>query len=179
MKTLFYLTTLLLLTFYTSTMQAQHWQTPVIKGYGKVVDYPDAEVQPNPEKEYKILFHITSDDEKEGVNLKLWKIARLINLMGLQNVPKENVHIVAVISGPATLLVLSDKAYFEKLGKPNPNMDLLKQLKKYGVKIQVCGQALAERKINPKTELNEFTVLTLSAMIAIPTYQMEGYVLMF
>lgn len=178
MKTLLYLVTLFLFALYSTDIQAQQWQTPAIEQYGKVVNYPDAVVQPNPEKEYKLLFHIKNDKEREGVNEKLWKIARFINLMGLQNVPKENIQIVAIISGSATPIALSDKAYQKKTGKINPNMDLLEQLKKYDVKIKVCGQALAERNINPETDLNVYTDLTLSTLIDFPTYQMEGYSIM-
>lgn len=179
MKTLYFLAILLSVTFYSESMKAQNWQTPIIEGYGRVTDFPDAKVQPDPAKEYKILFHITSANEREGVNAGLWKIARLINLMGLRKVPKENIHLIAVVSGPATALALSGKAGLEKTEKENQNLDLLKKLNNYGVEIEVCGQAVAKHNFDAEKDLNQFTVLTLSALIAIPTYQMQGYVLMF
>ncbi|WP_194852295.1 DsrE family protein [Nonlabens antarcticus] len=159
-------------------MKSQEWQTPAIEGYGRVVDFPNAAAQPDPNKEYKVLFHITSDAEKEGVNTSLWKIARFINLMELRKVPKEQIHIIAVISGAATAITLNDQAYLERLKRDNPNLDLLKKLVTYGVTIEVCGQALAERDFKP-SEVNHFTTLTLSAMIDIPTHQMEGYTIMY
>lgn len=179
MKTVYFLAILLSLTSYTSTMNAQNWQTPIIEGYERVTDFPDAKIQPDPAKEYKILFHITSANEREGVNAGLWKIARLINLMGLRNVPKENIHLVAVISRSATTLALSGEAALEKTEKENPNLNLLKKLKDYGVEIEVCGQAVAKHHFDAEKDLNQFIVLTLSALIDITTYQMQGYVLMF
>lgn len=50
MKGSFYLSTLLLLIFCTTIVQAQQWQTAAITGYGKVMKYPDASVQPNAKK---------------------------------------------------------------------------------------------------------------------------------
>lgn len=179
MKTLKTITTILVLTLFSSTMNAQEWETPIIKGYGKIKDYKDAAVQPDKNLDYKILFHITSDKEKEGVNASLWHIARQINLLGASGVPKKHVKIVAVISGPATPIVLSNSDYNSRFGKDNPNLDLMKKLTDYGVKIEVCGQAAAENNIDPYKQLNPYTELTLSALIDIPTYQMKGYTVMF
>lgn len=162
-----------------NAMHAQNWETPIIKGYGKIVDYENAEMLPDSTKTYKILFHIKSAQEREGVNQGLWKIARLINLMGSHGVDKDHLKIVAVVSGGATPFVLSEKAYKAQYDKSNPNLDLLSQLKLQEVKILVCGQALAKHHIEVDTDLNEYINLTLSSLIAIPSYQMEGYVLMF
>ncbi|HEA30243.1 MAG TPA: hypothetical protein ENH91_09650, partial [Leeuwenhoekiella sp.] len=153
---------------------AQEWQTPVIDGYGKVKYFKDAGIQPEKDKEYKILYHLTSKNEKEGVNAGLWHIARQVNLFGVTGVPSQNVKIVAVISGPDTDIVMSDDAYMKRYQKKNPNLDLMKKLTDYGVKIEVCGQAAAEHNIDPYSELNKYTDFTLSALIDIPTYQMQG-----
>lgn len=160
-------------------MNAQEWKTPTIEGYGRIAEFEKVAVKPDPSKEYKVLFHITSDKEREGVNVSLWKMARLINLLENGGVPHKNIHIVAVISGPATPVTLSEKAYFKRIHKPNPNLDLMKKLTDYGVIIHLCGQAAAENGIDPMTEMNSYTKLTLSALIDIPTYQMQGYVVMF
>lgn len=161
------------------TMNAQEWKTPVIEGYGRIADFENVAIKPDPSKEYKLLFHITSDKEREGVNASLWKMARTINLLENGGVPIKNIHVVGVISGPATPVTLSEKEYFKKTQKSNPNLDLMKKLTDYGAAIHLCGQAAAENSIDPKTELNPYSKLTLSALIDIPTYQMEGYVVMF
>lgn len=169
---------LLLSVFYTSSVEAQNWETPVIKGYGSIVDYPDAAITPDQNMDYKLLFHIRSDKEKEGVIAGLGKVARVINLMGKADVPARNVHIVVVISGPATPLVLSESAYKKRTNQSNPNLDLMKKLTQYGVEIHVCGQAVAERDINTRTDLSSYTKLTQSALIDRAYYQTQGFVLM-
>ena len=160
-------------------MNAQEWKTPTIEGYGRIAEYENVAVKPDPDKEYKVLFHITSDKEREGVNTSLWKMARLINLLENGGVPHKNIHVVGVISGPATPITLSEEVYLKRMEAPNPNLDLMKKLTDYGAVIHLCGQAAAEKNINPSTDLNPYTKLTLSALIDIPTYQMEGYVVMF
>ncbi len=179
MKKINILLTLALTFFAFSFATAQQWQTPVIDGYGKIKYFKDAAVQPDKAADYKILYHITSDKTKEGVNAALWHIARQINLFGVAGVPKSNVQIVAVISGDATPLVLSASAYQKKHGKSNPNLDLIKKLTEYGVKIEICGQAAAEHNIDVYSELNPDIILTLSSLIDVPHYQMQGYSVMF
>lgn len=160
-------------------MNAQSWKTPIIEGYGSITAFGDVAVKPDPNKEYKVLFHITSNNETEGVNASLWKMARLINLLGDGGVSQKKIQIAAVISGLATPISLTDEHYIERLQKSNPNLDLMKKLTEYGAVIHLCGQAAAAKGIDPKTDLNAYTKLTLSALIDIPTYQMDGYVAMF
>lgn len=176
MKVIF---TVILIALIQFNMNAQDWKTPTLEGYGRIVDYENVAIKPDSSTEYKILFHITADKEIEDVNVSLWKIARLINLLENGGVPKKNIHIVAVISGPATSIALSEKAYSKRMNKPNPNLDLIEKLDNYGVTLHLCGQAAAENKINPETDLNPHIKMTLSALIDIPTYEMQGYSIIF
>lgn len=160
-------------------MNAQDWKTPTIEGYGRIVSYEGVAIQPDPATEYKMLFHITKSKEREGVNVSLWKMARTINLLENSGVPKKNIQLAAVISGPATPIALSKDAYLQQMEKSNPNLDLIDKLVEYGVTIHLCGQAAAKKKIDPKTDLNPQVKLTLSALIDIPTYQMQGYTIIY
>ncbi len=159
--------------------EAQDWKTPAIDGYGRISEFENVAIKPDSSKEYKLLFHITSDRKREGVNSALWKMARLINLLEYGGVPEKNIQIVGVVSGLATPITLSEEAYLKKMYISNPNLDLLKKLTQHGVVIHLCGQAAAENDIDPDSEMNPYTQLTLSALIDIPTYQMQGYVVMF
>ena len=179
MKTRFKMLFILLTLFIQNTMSAQEWKTPIIEGYGKVVLHDQAQNKPDPSKEYKIIFHIKDGKEREEVNDGLWKIARLINLMGSYDVPQEHLKIVAIISGTATPLVLTDSEHKKRQGRVNPNTDLIDKLKQHNVRILVCGQALGKNKIDPDKDLNSHVEITVSALTAIPIYQMEGYVPMF
>ena len=179
MKITIKLLAVLSIVFIQNTMNAQNWETPIIEGYGKIVHYKNAQDQPDPSKEYKIIFHIKDGKEREGVNDGLWIIARLINLMGSYKVPAENLKIVAIISGTATPTVLTDEQHYKLEDRNNPNLDLLSKLKQHHVKILVCGQALAKHKIDADHDLNPYFEVTVSALTAMPIYQMEGYVPMF
>ncbi|MCX7548264.1 DsrE family protein [Xanthomarina sp. F1114] len=170
---------LFLITLIHFHAHAQDWKTPIIDGYGRIVDYEKAVIKPNPANEYKLLFHITTNKEREGVNVALWKIARTINLLENGGVPKKNIHVAAVVSGPATPLVLNKEVHLSRMKKPNPNLDLIDKLVEYGVALHLCGQAAAERDVDPTTDLNPKIELTLSALIDIPTYQMQGYSIIF
>lgn len=179
MKTTLTLTITLVMLILSHHMKAQNWETPIIEGYGKIVHYDKAQHKPDPSKDYKIIFHIKDGKERENVNEGLWKIARLINLMGSYKVPKDNMKIVAVISGTATPLVLTADEHEKRENRTNPNLDLLNQLKAHNVTILVCGQALGKHKIDAEKDLTPHIELTTSALVAIPSYQMEGYVPMF
>ena len=176
MKTTIKLFAILLTLFIHNTINAQNWETPIIEGYGKIVHYDKAQNAPDPSKEYKIIFHIKDGKEREGVNEGLWKIARLVNLMGSYKVPQDQLKVVAVISGKATPLVLTDSQHKIREDKANPNLDLLTKLKQHNVKILVCGQALGKHLIDADKDLNPHIELTVSALTAVPMYQMDGYV---
>lgn len=163
--------------FIGTMAQAQEWIYPVIKEYGKIKYYEDAELIPDKDTDYKIVFNLDADKEREGVNAGLWKMARTINLLGASGVPKEHIHLVGVIHGKATPAVLSEAAHQKRMQKANPNLELLKVLRENDVKIYVCGQSLAQLDIDPKTEMNEYITLSLSALIDIPYFQLKGYAL--
>jgi len=162
---------------FPAVANAQEWTNPVIKDYGKIKFYENAELLPDKETEYKMVFDLTSDDEDEGVNKGLSKIARAINLLGASGVPKENMHLVGIIHSKTTSVILSNEAHRKRTGKDNPNMELLKILTENGARFYVCGQSLAHRKIDP-TEMNPYIDLSLSAMTSLTYFQYRGYALM-
>ncbi|RRQ48055.1 hypothetical protein DZC72_10000 [Maribacter algicola] len=156
---------------------AQEWETPIITGYGKIKNFKNVAVQPDASLEYKLVFDITSDSEMDGVNKGLWKIARVINMLGSADIPSNKVHIVAALHGAATFATLNDTKHQEMYSKANPNTELLKLLKEYGVELFVCAQATAARNIMAE-DLNPNTELALSAMTVLANYQLQGYALM-
>lgn len=168
---------LVIAVFFLSFSMAQEWETPIIKGYGKIKNFKDVAVQPDASLEYKLVFDITSDSEMDGVNKGLWKIARVINMLGSADIPSDKVHIVAAIHGAATFATLKDSKHQEKYDIVNPNTELLGLLKNYGVELFVCAQATAARNITAE-DLNPNTELALSAMTVLANYQLQGYALM-
>jgi len=161
----------------TQFASAQDWTTPIIKGYGKIKEFKKVAVQPDATKEYNIVFDLKDDREMHGTNIGYFKIARLINMLGSSGVAPEKVNIVAAIHGGATFTALNDEKYKAKYNKANPNAEVIKLLKDYGVKLYVCAQATASRGIAAE-DLNPNTEIALSAMMVLANYQLDGYALM-
>ena len=98
------LTTLLIAIMATNTLSSQEWITPVIEGYGKIKNFENVAVQPDASLEYNLVFDVASDREMDGVNIGIWKIARLINILGAANISKDKIHIVAAVHVELPLL---------------------------------------------------------------------------
>ena len=120
------------------------WQYPTIREYGKVLPLPDSTLQPDPKQEARIVVNVTRPmASAEEVNPGLDRVARLVNLFALSKVPREKMKIVAVMHGGATAASLDNSHYREKYQRDNPNIKLIEALKRAGVIVYVCGQALA------------------------------------
>ena len=158
-------------------LTAQKWVTPVINGYGKIKYAKNVAVQPDPSLEYNVVYKITTSETREGINKGLNGIAHAINMLGCTNIFNDAVNIVATIQGPATSIVLSDSAYLEKFGKKNPNTEIIELLSNYGVKLFVCSQATAYKKIGIN-QINKNITEALSGSSVLLNYQLNGYALM-
>ncbi|WP_047244956.1 DsrE family protein [Maribacter thermophilus] len=169
--------TIALLCMINGMIYAQEWTTPIIEGYGRIKQFKDVAAQPDTSLEYNIVFDVKDDRELDGVNIGLFKIARLINMLGTGGVPQDKIHIVAAVHGGATFAALNDQKYKEKYNKANPNTELLQLLHDYGVEIYVCAQATASRGITAD-DLDANTELGLSAMMVLANYELKGYALM-
>lgn len=147
---------------------------PVIKGYGDFVPLPHAAMQPDKDTQYKAVFDVTSSSEAKGVNAPLFHVARAVNIFASAGVPLKHLHFVAVIHGAATTIVMDNAHYKKRYGKDNPNLDLIARLKAAGVKIEVCGQALADLHIDHAWVAKDVTI-TLSALSDNIIYGNQGY----
>jgi intracellular sulfur oxidation DsrE/DsrF family protein len=152
------------------------WTFPAIQGFGKVVALPNASVQPSKEADYKALFNVAGPADADKVNPNLDKVARAVNIFASAGIPLSHLHFIAVLHGPSTAAALDNAHYREKFGVDNPNIKLIDALEIAGVKVIVCGQALAHNKfphewVNPKVEI------TLSAISDIIILEQQGYVL--
>lgn len=155
---------------------AQELESTIIQGYGKIRNFEHVAVQPDPKLEYKIVFDLKSENEKEGVNEGLMKIARTLNMLGAAHIKSHKIKIVGAIHGGATPIALNDEKYKEKYGKPNPNTELMKSLQAHGVELFVCAQATSAKGIED-SDLNPFVKPALSALIVLINYQLNGYAL--
>ena len=146
---------------------------PLVPGHGGVVPLPRAAEQPR--KGAKAVFDITADAKPGEVNKGLEQVARLLNLYGAAGLKAGDVKIAAVFHGEADKAVLSDAAYFARFKvAANPNLPLIRDLKKAGVEVFVCGQSLHELGFKAE-EVAEQVPVADSAMLVLVNKQADGY----
>lgn len=156
---------------------ASFWSYPAIRGYGPEHVWPGVVERPQADKHYKALFDLTQGKAAAAkVNPGLDHVARTVNIFAAAGVPVQNLRFDVIIHGPATPLVLSAAAYQAKFGHPNPNLAVIAALRKAGVKIMVCGNALADMHLTPG-EVNPQIEVALSALSTVIILQNQGYAL--
>jgi intracellular sulfur oxidation DsrE/DsrF family protein len=139
---------------------------------------PKAAYQPDPAATYKVVFSLTKGSDKpEKINPGLERVARTVNLYVASGVPLDHLKFVAVASGDATGLVLDDEHYKAQFGTANPNLAAIAQLRKAGVDIAVCGQAMAEHHYPNEWAAKDVT-LSLSALTTVTILEQKGYALL-
>ncbi|QDU31309.1 DsrE/DsrF-like family protein [Anatilimnocola aggregata] len=149
------------------------FQFPAVVDYGGVAPLPDAAEQPR--AGVKVVFDITPEAKPEDVNKGLETVARYLNLNAQAGHKTSDVRIALVLHGGATKVALSDAAYAQHTGaKHNPNSKLLRELKKCGVEVFVCGQSLARNKF-AASEVNPDVTIAVSAMTVNINKQLDGY----
>ena len=156
---------------------AGFWHYPVIKGYGPEHTWPGVVVRPTAHTTYHALFDVTQGKaQADTVNPGLDHIARTINIFAAAGVPLKHMNFEVIIHGPATPIVLDAAAYRAKFGHPNPNLALLATLRKAGVRLMVCGNALGDMHLNP-SEVDPDVHVALSALSTVIILQNKGYAL--
>lgn len=166
--------TLFIFFLFTSAINAQQAQYPIVKDFGGIYEVPGG-ANPDTDIEYKLVVDLKSGQaDKEQVNRGLNNVARMMNLHGLGGVQKENLHVVVVAHGGATEAILNNDAYRKKNGVDNPNLPLIDALEQAGAKIYVCGQSLLGRGYE-HTEVNEKVAIGLSMLTVVTEHMHKGY----
>ncbi|MGN6619543.1 MAG: DsrE family protein [Sphingomonas sp.] len=154
------------------------WQTPTIHGYGKIHYLPEGAYKPRPDQTYKIVFSLTQASKSpDAVNPGLDHVARTVNLYAAAGVPLDHLKFVAIAYGAATPLALDNAQYRAAYKVDNPNLPLIAELKRAGVDVAVCGQAVAEHGFQYEW-IDKGVTLALSALTTITDLEHDGYVLM-
>ncbi len=149
-----------------------------ISAYGHFHDVPGAAYKPEPSRQYKIVFSVTRGAKTPtDVSVGLDKVARTVNLYTSAGVPLSHLHLVAVMSAEATFAALDNEHYKQKYGVDNPNLPVIAALKKAGVDVAVCGQAVADLGFGFDS-VDKSITLAQSALTTVTTLQQQGYALM-
>lgn len=150
---------------------------PLISEFGKTAPVENAGERPDPAIDYKVVMSVTKAGEEGAPPPALEKAARLANLLAQSGVPANHRHIVVVLHGPATAAVLNEAGLKARGKTSNPSAALIARLTQAGVKVDVCGQALAGAKI-ARTEVLPQVQVDLSAITTLSTLQLRGYALL-
>ena len=161
---------LLLLFAAAAFAQKPQLEYPLIQGHGGVFRLP-SKAEP-PVDGARMVIDVTTGDYDGGVNKGLARAARYVNLYALAGV--KNARVDIVMHGGATKEALDDATYQERFGKPNPNRELMQQLRKAGGKIVVCGQSMLHNGFDP-AKMTPEVGLALSAATALTTRQNDGF----
>jgi intracellular sulfur oxidation DsrE/DsrF family protein len=146
---------------------------PLVPGHGGVAPLPRAAEQPK--KGAKAVFDVTADAKPGEVNKGLEQVARLLNLYGADGLKAGDVRIAAVLHGEADEAVLSNAATLARFKvEANPNLPLIRRLKRAGVEVFVCGQSLHDLGIKAEEVAEEVPVAD-SAMLVLVNKQADGY----
>lgn len=143
--------------------------------FGGVHPLPHAAVQPDPKATYKAFFYVTwASSSPSKVNPGLVHLARAVNVMVASGVPLSQLHYVALIHEKAAFVVLRNPYYHLLKGADNPNLVLLRELRKAGVRLLVCGQALAAMQVR-QSWIDPDVEVSLSALSDEIIYGNKGY----
>jgi intracellular sulfur oxidation DsrE/DsrF family protein len=146
---------------------------PIIPNVGGVVPLPNAAEQPR--KGAKVVFDITADAKPADLNKGLERVARLLNLYGSAGLKASDVKIALVMHGEATKSALADAVYESKFAaEKNPNLAVIAELRKAGVEVFVCGQALVYRGFK-ESEVAEGIKVASAALTVVINRQADGY----
>lgn len=126
--------------------------------------------------EYKIAWDVTTAPEKpDGIASGFRRPANFLVMADAEGLSRKKVHLAIIVRGPAALSLRNNAAYKTAAGVDNASIPLLEALHEAGVKIIVCGQALAGLKV-PREELLPFVQVATSATMARATLHAQGYV---
>jgi intracellular sulfur oxidation DsrE/DsrF family protein len=140
-----------------------------------VHDVPFAKDKPDPSQVYKIIIEAAATIEKpEDIYMPLEHVSRMYNLHVYSGIPQKNLNVELVIFGPSVAVVLNNDAYKKKFGVDNPNLGIIEEMTKAGIKIHACGQSVMLTAIDPAT-VNQNIDIVVSRFTTVSDRQMKGY----
>lgn len=140
-------------------------------------NFPNAHELPDPSLNYKIVFNVkTMASSPDKISPALVMIGVLINTYERHGVPADHLHFQAVFHGETIQLVLDDATYKARTGVDhNPNDELLQQLKKAGLQMDVCGQSAMAQHYDFKS-IQPIAQINYSASITFINLMTRGYI---
>lgn len=149
---------------------------PVLAEFGAHAPVPGMEQLPA-DSQFAIAFDIATPAPEGVPNRDFDRVARFLNMHVAAGVPKENIRLVVVVHGKASLELLTDAAHAANPASrqgDNPSADLVAALLAEDVRFVLCGQSAAAYGIAPE-DLIPGVEMALSAMTAHALLQKNGF----
>ena len=152
---------------------------PAVKavGWAGVLPVEHVDEIPDPGMHYNMLFEIAWFDTaaKKEIHGGLGNVARELNLHEANGIPRKNIGAVVVVHADGLYSLLTNEKYKRKYGVDNPNIPLINELQKYGVKMIVCGQAMTYFRLEMQ-DLVPGLKQALTAQTVLSSYRLKNYV---
>lgn len=153
---------------------AQQQPGPVINAGGKHAPVPNMTFE-IPRLTYKVVWDIEVGPARLGdLNDEYNVPARFVNQGAAMGLKRENVQAAVVIHGAAGEEMLENAEYKARKGVDNPNIALLSEMSRAGVRIILCGQTVDSRKM-PRDKILPFVEIAPSAAWAHAVLLRQGY----
>lgn len=148
---------------------------PLITGYGRHVDLPNADFATPTDGVYRVAFELLAPlNNPERVHMRLEAAARFMNMHAHAGVPQENLQVKLILHGGGTRAAMTNEAFRERYDMDNPNLPLLQALTDAGVEIFLCEQSRVLSGLDA-SDVAAPVKSALSAMTAVVSFQAEGY----
>ena len=142
-----------------------------------VLPVPNIDEKQDINLEYKLVFGLAQieKDKMQKANSVLSEIARSLNLHAAAGIPNSHIHVVVIIFRQGLNILLKEDLYKAKFHSSNPNIALIEELQKAGVKFMSCGQSMMTFGI-PKEMMIPGIRVAISARTSFTQYETLGYV---
>jgi len=140
---------------------------PVLEEFGPHAPVPGVQQLPG-DAEFAVAFDVSTPAAEGSPNRGFMAAARFLNMHVAHGVPEENIRLVVVVHG---------KASVELVARPegeNPSRALVEALLAEDVRFVLCGQSAVAYGIAPE-DLIPGVEISLSAMTAHAVLQQRGY----
>jgi intracellular sulfur oxidation DsrE/DsrF family protein len=123
----------------------------------------------------RIVYQVTDDLAHEGMNKGLFYARKLLNTYEKQGIAAEQVHLHLVYHGNGIAAVVNDAAR-KRLGTDaaNPNGEILAELIKRGVQVELCENTMQQKGVKP-SELLPGVKLVFGAFPRLIDLQLQGF----
>lgn len=128
------------------------------------------------QKDIRVVYQIKSDGWKGGVGQGLYYLQKLVDAYDSLAIAEGDRSIHAVFHDSAGYWMLTDKSYdkFKDTKAGNPNRNVIKELVKRGVSIELCAQTMKSQGWSDEDILPEVKIV-VGAYPRIIDLQMQGY----